>query len=212
VTLPQPLALFPLQSVLFPGGRLALRIFEPRYLDLIGRCIEAGEPFGVVGLIEGKEVREREETGEGFRRERFHTVGTLAHLSRWERPQPGLMQVRARGGQRFRLHASERLTHGLWMGEAELLEEDHAIPVPQDLRQVSELLQGLVHTLEQGGAAEDMPLQPPYAWDDCGWVANRWSELLPLPALERQHLLELDNPMLRLELVADQLERLGIGT
>jgi Lon protease-like protein len=65
--------------------------------------------------------------------------------------------------------------------------------------------------MEQGGSAEDMPLRPPYVWDDCGWLANRWAELLPLQALERQRFLELDNPLVRLELVADQLEKLGIS-
>lgn len=208
--LPQPLALFPLHSVLFPGGRLALRIFEPRYLDMIQRCIETGDPFGVINLIEGSEVRQRLEGSDGFQQERFHSVGTLAHLCHWERPQPGLIQLRARGGRRFKLNSSECLKHGLWMGVAELLEEDHAVPVPPDLHPVAVLLQGLVHTMEQGGSADDMPLRPPYVWDDCGWLANRWAELLPLQALERQHFLELDNPLVRLELVADHLERLGI--
>ena len=204
--------LFPLQSVLFPGGRLSLRVFEPRYLDLVKRCAETGAPFGVVSLIEGSEVRQRLPDAEGFRTERFHLTGTLAHLCRHEQPQPGLFLVAARGGQRFRLHSTECLRHGLWTGQAELLEEDHAVPVPVDLQALSTLLQGLVHTLEQGGTAEEMPIKPPYAWDDCGWLANRWAELLPLSPLERQQLMETDNPLLRLELVADQLQRLGIGS
>ena len=209
--LPQPLALFPLRSVLFPGGRLSLQIFEPRYLDLIKRCAESGDPFGVVGLIEGSEVRQRLDDAEGFKTERFHLIGTLAHLCGHEQVQPGLMRVAARGGQRFRLGATECLRHGLWTGDAELLEEDHAVPVPEDLHSLSSLLQGLVHTLEQGGGADEMPIKPPYAWDDCGWLANRWGELLPLSALGRQQLMELGNPLLRLELVADHLQRLGIG-
>ncbi len=208
--LPQPLALFPLHQVLFPGGRLALRIFEPRYLDMIGRCIESGEPFGVVGLTTGSEVRERIPGSEDFRQEVFHSTGTLAHLSHWERPQAGLIFVRARGGQRFHLHTSECLKHGLWTGLAEPMDDDAAILVPEDLRPLSTLLQGFLQTLQEGCKAEDMPVQLPYAWEDCGWLANRWSELLPLAERERQHLMALDNPLLRLELVADQLERLGI--
>ena len=209
--LPRPLALFPLRSVLFPGGRLSLQIFEPRYLDLIKRSAETGDPFGVVGLIEGREVCERMEDSDGFRTERFHLVGTLAHICQHEQAQPGLMRVAARGGQRFRLNSTECLKHGLWTGDAELLAEDHAVPVPPDLQVLSELLQGLLHTLEQGGAAEEMPIKPPFAWDDCGWLANRWGELLPLAPLERQQLMEMDNPLLRLELVSDQLRRLGIA-
>jgi len=211
VKLPQPLALFPLQSVLFPGGRLSLRVFEPRYLDLIKRCAESGDPFGVVGLIEGSEVRQRLDDEEGFKTERFHLVGTLAHLCRHEQAQPGLMRVAARGGRRFKLTRTECLKHGLWTGDAELFDEDHAIPVPADLQPLAALLQGLLNRLEQDGAADEMPIKPPYAWDDCGWLANRWGELLPLQPLERQQLMEMDNPLLRLELVADQLQRLGIG-
>ena len=204
------LALFPLQQVLFPGGVLRLRIFEPRYLDLIRRCAEQHQPFGVVALIEGGEVRQREDDGEGFKRERFQSIGTLAHLLEAETLQPGLMQVQARGGQRFQLGSITCLPHGLWMGEAELLADDCRLPVPPDLERLARLLQGLVHAMEQGGSADQLPIQPPYAWDDCGWLSNRWAELLPLPSEERLRLMALDNPLLRLELVADQLENLGI--
>jgi len=207
------LPLFPLQSVLFPGGYLPLRIFEPRYLDMIARCEKEGQAFGVVSLIEGGEVRQRDTASAAgaFVREAFHPVGTLAHIAALERPQAGLLQIRCRGGQRFRLLRSECLPHGLWMGEIELLDADPQVPVPEDLQPLSRLLQNLLHNLEQGSAAADLPVQPPYAWDDSGWLANRWSELLPLPALERQRLMQLDSPLLRLELVADQLDRLGIG-
>jgi len=204
--------LFPLRSVLFPGGLLALRIFEPRYLDLIQRCEKNGEPFGVVLLTQGGEVRRRDKAGggEGFEQERFEALGTLAQLERVERPQPGLLQIRCRGGRRFRLARSTCLPHGLWMGEGELLAADAAVPVPEDLLPAQRLLQIFLHQLEQGASAEEMPLQPPYLWDDCAWLANRWCELLPLPSQEKQRLMALENPLLRLELVADQLERLGV--
>jgi uncharacterized protein len=202
--------LFPLQSVLFPDGWLSLRIFEPRYLDLIKRCRQQDQPFGVVALSEGSEVRQRASEGAGFASERFHVIGTLARIEHFEQPQPGLMRIRCRGGQRFRLLASECLPHGLWTGSAELIERDADVPVPPDLARVSRLLQTLLHTLETGAAAEELPLQPPYRWDDCGWLANRWCELLPLPAEDKQRLLSLDNPLLRLELVVDQLERLDM--
>lgn len=203
-------ALFPLQSPLFPGGLLSLRIFEPRYLDLVQRCEKSGEPFGVLMLTEGMEVRQRG-PGEGFLTERFESLGTLAHLERVERPRPGLLQIRCRGGRRFRLLERHCLPHGLWMGELELLDEELALPVPEDLQPLAPLMQRLLHTLETGAAAEDMPVQPPYRWDDCAWLANRWAELLPLSPLEKQRLLALDNPLLRLELLGDQLERLGVG-
>lgn len=205
--------LFPLQSVLFPGGYLPLRIFEPRYLDMIARQHKADQAFGVVSLIEGGELRRRDEAsgdGAGFVRERFHDIGTLAHIDWLESQGPGLLQIRCHGGQRFRLLRSECLPHGLWMGEIELLPDDVAVAVPADLAPAAVLLQTLLHNLEQGAAAVDLPFQPPYQWKDSGWLSNRWSEMLPLADAERQRLMQLDNPLLRLELVADQLDRLGL--
>ena len=94
------LPLFPLNTVLFPGGSLALRIFEVRYLDMIGTRHKAGQPFGVVCLSEGSEVRSRasgmvggEPAGDGFAHEAFFSIGTLARITKLERPQPGLMMI-----------------------------------------------------------------------------------------------------------------------
>src|SRR5205085_6207288 len=92
----QSLPLFPLSTVLFPGGVLPLRIFEVRYLDMISRCQRAGAPFGVVTLTQGHEVRQA-----GSGPEAFAHVGTLATIGEFEQPRPGLMVIRAQGGQRF---------------------------------------------------------------------------------------------------------------
>lgn len=214
------LPLFPLQTVLFPGGVLPLRIFEVRYLDLIGRCHKEGAPFGVVALAQGREVRQPPHGTDpaddapqgGFAPEALHAIGTLAHITHFERPQPGLMMVRCRGGRRFRLLGSEQLKHGLWVGQVEWLPDDVAVSVPPDLAPVRLGLERLLqHMQAQGGSADDWPIQPPYRWDDCGWLANRWCELLPVSAQLKQQFLALDNPLLRLELVADLLEHLQIG-
>lgn len=199
--------LFPLRSVLFPGGYLPLRIFEPRYLDMVQRCHAQGRPFGVVALTEGHEVRQRD--GAGFRREAFHAVGTLARIDHFEHEQPGLIHLRARGAQRFRLKASRCLSHGLWVGALTLLPDDAAVPVPDDLRHASRQLQDLLASWRERAGPEELPLQPPYAWDDAGWLANRWAELLPMPADDRQRLMAMDNPLLRLELVVDRLDALS---
>ena len=107
------LPLFPLQTVLFPGGWMPLRIFEVRYLDMIGRCHKAGAPFGVVCLNEGSEVRRADPNaapgGDGFAHEAFFPAGTLARIEQLERPQPGLMVIHCRGLQRFRVTASRQL-------------------------------------------------------------------------------------------------------
>jgi uncharacterized protein len=200
--------LFPLGTVLFPGGHLPLRIFEPRYLDMVQRCHAQGQAFGVVALTEGQEVRQRD--GEGFKAEAFHDIGTCARIEHFEHDQPGLIHIRTRGTQRFRLQSSRCLSHGLWVGRLELLPDDAAVPVPEDLRLAARQLQSLLAGWrEQGATAQELPLQPPYAWDDAGWLANRWAELLPMPLADRQRLMAMDNPLLRLELVVDRLDAIS---
>jgi len=196
--------LFPLRSVLFPGGHLPLRIFEPRYLDMVQRCQARGEPFGVVALTSGDEVRRRE--GEGFQAEAFHDVGTLARIEHFEHARPGLIEIRARGAQRFRVQESRRLSHGLWVGRLELLPDDAAVPVPDDLRLAARRLQDVLAGWAAGPAGGELPVQPPLQWDDAGWLSNRWAELLPMPLPARQRLMAMDSPLLRLELVVDRLD------
>jgi len=198
--------LFPLRSVLFPDGHLPLRIFEPRYLDMVQRCHAQGEPFGVVTLSEGEEVRQRD--GEGFKTEAFHDIGTLARITRFERDQPGLIQIRTLGAQRFRVREKRCLNHGLWVGQLELLADDPTVAVPEDLSLCARQLQELLAGWQARGQAEDLPIQPPYRWEDAGWLSNRWAELLPMPLPERQRLMSMDNPLLRLELVVDRLDTL----
>ena len=200
------LPLFPLGTVLFPGGVLPLRIFEVRYLDMIGKCHKAGAPFGVVSLTEGSEVR----LPGG--KEAFADVGTIATIADLDTPQAGLMVIRAQGEQRFRITSSDQLRHGLWVADVERLEADLAVPVPDDLKPTADALARLIRSLRQkAGANGQMPLNDPYRLDDCGWVANRWCELLPLPVQLKQRLMALDNPLVRLELVSDVLARTGIS-
>ena len=200
------LPLFPLGTVLFPGGVLPLRIFEVRYLDMIGKCHKAGAPFGVVSLTEGSEVR----VPGG--KEAFATVGTIATIAELDTPQPGLMVIRAQGEQRFRITSSDQLRHGLWVADVERIDADVAVTVPDDLKATAEALGRLIQSLQlKAGASGQMPLNAPYRLDDCGWVANRWCELLPLPVPLKQRLMQLDNPLVRLELVSDVLARTGIS-
>ncbi len=202
----QSLPLFPLGTVLFPGGLLPLRIFEVRYLDMIGRCRKASAPFGVVSLTQGSEVRQPGAS------EAFANVGTLATITEFNTPQPGLMVVRASGAQRFRITSRDQLRHGLWVADVERLDIDNAVPIPDDLKGTSQALGRLIQSLQQKtGSPEQMPLRGPWQLDDCGWVANRWCELLPLPVQLKQRLMELDNPLVRLELVSDVLARTGIA-
>ncbi|MES2633447.1 MAG: LON peptidase substrate-binding domain-containing protein [Pseudomonadota bacterium] len=202
----QSLPLFPLGTVLFPDGVLPLRIFEVRYLDMIGRCHKAGAPFGIVSLTQGNEVRQPGAS------EAFANVGTLATISDFETPRPGLMMIRANGAQRFRITSRDQLRHGLWIADVEGLPVDMAVPIPDDLKITATALSRLIDSLQQkADAPGQLPIQGPYRLDDCGWVANRWCELLPLGVQLKQRLMELDNPLVRLELVSDVLARTGIA-
>jgi uncharacterized protein len=204
----QSLPLFPLGTVLFPGGLLPLRIFEVRYLDMIGRCHKAGAPFGVVSLIQGNEVRQP-----GAGPEAFAAVGTLATITAMEQPRPGLMMIRAHGEQRFRIRSRDQLKHGLWVADVEQVAPDKPIAIPDDLQSASMALAKVLHSLQERAASPDqMPVVQPWQLDDCGWVANRWCELLPVPVTLKQRLMELDNPLVRLELVSDILAKTGIST
>lgn len=196
------LPLFPLGTVLFPGGLLPLKVFEVRYLDMVRRCQREGRPFGVVLLTQGQEVRQA-----GAASETFVDVGTLATVESLESPQPGLLWVCCRGGERFRIQRRERLPHGLWVADVEILLPDPAVAIPDDLLPLAERLDTLLQSLRQQPGAEEV-IQRPTAEQrhDCAWVANRWCELLPLPSRIRQQWLTLDNPLLRLELVGDVLD------
>lgn len=203
------LPLFPLGTVLFPCGLLPLRIFEVRYLDMIGKCRKADAPFGVVSLTSGSEVRKA-----GADAESFAAIGTLAVIREFESPQSGLLQIECVGTQRFRVRSNELQKHGLWVAEVEAVNDDVALEIPDDLLHTSTALQRLVGTLEerrraQGGSVR-LPIAEPYRFDDCGWVANRWCELVPMQLELRQRLMELDSPLMRLELVSDLLARTGI--
>jgi hypothetical protein len=209
----QSLPLFPLSTVLFPQGYLPLQIFEVCYLDMVGRCFKEGAPFGVVTLTQGSEVRAAptQPGADALPDELFFNTGTIARINELARPQPGLMLIQCTGGQRFRIQRHELLRHGLWTADVQLLPNDQCVPVPADLQPVARAIDRVLLTLKaQGTANEQMPIHPPYRLDDCAWVSNRWCELLPLPLELKHRLMALDNPLVRLELTNDLLERYGI--
>ncbi len=189
----QPLALFPLRTVLFPDGLLGLRVFEARYLDLMARCLKTGQPFGVIALREGAEA------GPSPQGVELAEVGTLAWLDEVDADEPGLLRVRAFGGQRFRLAAAAtQQPGGLWTAPVTLLPPDPARqPGPAMLQTVA----ALAEAIKKLQATDRNPFVPPYRLDDAGWVANRWCELLPIQGAAKLKLMELDDPVIRLSLV-----------
>jgi Lon protease-like protein len=192
------LPLFPLNTVLFPGGLLSLKIFEARYLDMVAACLRERTPFGVVALTRGHEVRQAGET------QHFEAVGCLADLIDCDSPGTGILHIRCRGSHRFRLARPQQASDGLWEAQAECLPDDPAMaPTPAQAETVA-ALQRAVSALEAQGS---LPFLPPMRWDDAAWVANRWCELLPIPLAARQSLMELADPTARLELVRQYLRQ-----
>lgn len=213
------LPLFPLGTVLYPDGVLPLRIFEVRYLDMIGKCHKSGTPFGVVALTDGSEVRRLMATAnaasppnaDAFAHEAFSDVGTLATIKTLTRPQAGLIMVQCLGTQRICITKREKLKYGLWVGDVDLLAPDAAVDIPPDLQVTADALGQIIQSLPATGMQhEQLPFGKPYRLDDCGWVANRWCEFLQLPLELKQRLMALENPLVRLELVHDILVRAGI--
>jgi Lon protease-like protein len=199
-TAPFELALFPLRSVLFPGARLPLKVFEARYLDLVGRCLREGTPFGVVCLRQGSEVGR---AGVHFERE-----GVLARIDSVDAEQAGILQVRCTGTQRFSLDGEARQqSDGLWLATA-ILQPDDALlaPEPALVSTVKALASAIGALREQGST----PFIEPYRFDDAGWVANRWCEILPISLAAKQRLMMLPEPQLRLRLVDEYLRGKGV--
>jgi Lon protease-like protein len=206
------LPLFPLQLVPVPGGRLDLRVFEVRYLDMVGRASQAQRPFGVIALRSGQEVRQAPESFGAVREaEAFFQVGCLVTVAHIERPQPGLMTVSCAVGERFHLRSSELTKTGLWMGKCFAFGADLSVPVPEDLLPIATTLQTFYSKLQvKLGEGVPLPFSSTANYNDCAWVSNRWCELLRLPIEIRQRLMQLDNPLMRLELVGDLMRRQGI--
>jgi uncharacterized protein len=198
------LPLFPLGSVLFPQGHLPLRIFEVRYLDMMNKVIRADAPFGVVALKRGVEVQIPQA------QELFADVGTIATVIQHESPQPGLKLVHCVGAQRYRILRRERLKHGLWIADVEHIEPDIEIAPPDELASCVVALRRVMARLSSENSDTNLDIED-NRWDSCSWIANRWCEILPIPLSLKQRMLELDNPIIRLELISDILEKFDLA-
>lgn len=187
------LPLFPLSNVLFPGGHLQLRIFEPRYIDLVRECARTGRAFGVCMILEGREAGQPAVPA---------AVGTLATITDFHTREDGLLGIVAEGGLRFRVTRTRVRSDGQVRGDIVTWPEEDTLPLPAEFGLLATILERL---------AEQM--MPPWRHevavrsDDASWVGFRLSELLPLDANECQHMLELDDPLQRLAELRDILPR-----
>ncbi len=178
--------LFPLNTVLFPGGPLPLRIFEPRYLDMVSDCVRASRPFGVCLISEGSEVGAAAAP---------HDIGTLASIIDWNRLPDGLLGITAEGGDRFSIHSTTEQPNRLLTAEVAVIPEDAIAGVPTRFARLVELLREAIQHAGPLYTAMD------YRFDDAGWVSYRLAELLPLDNAIKQRLLETSSPVERLELI-----------
>lgn len=195
------LPLFPLQSVLFPGGLLSLRVFEARYLDLVGDCLREGRRFGVVALRKGSEVNK------GSGEVAFEAIGCEAELIDVDSERPGILHVRCRGMRRFQVDRTEQEANHLWVAQVHPLPDDEPTLPSSDLLGSAKGLANAIATLKQQG---NEPFLEPYQFDSAGWLANRWCEILPIPLAAKQKLMELPDPLVRLKLVDDFLRSKGV--
>ena len=177
--------LFPLNSVLFPGGSLALRIFEPRYLDLVRECARHGNGFGVCLILAGTEAGEPAVPA---------AVGTLAGIEDFYTLPDGLLGIRTNGSRRFRVATSRVRNNGLVHGEVTWWPEEPVVAVPPEHGLLATILERLLERAGGPHARADRA-----RLDDASWVGFRLAEFLPLDMRERQHLLQLTDPVARLE-------------
>lgn len=194
--------LFPLSHGVFPDGLLLLNIFEVRYLDLIRRSQREGAPFGVPWLAEGHEVQVPGHVPY------LHPVGCMVEVVEVEEVQPAVLRVVCRGLQRFRLATHEAGPYGVWYGDVEMLPDDQPVDIPPELQPLADQLGRLIRGAQQAGRLDEIPLLAPYRLDECGWVANRWTELLPLPGELKAGLLATDDAFERLQRLSGYLEPL----
>ena len=181
--------LFPLRTVLFPDGPLPLRVFEPRYLDMISRCLRSDSPFGVLLLLAGSEVGAA----------RTETIGTLARITDWYQGSDGILGITAVGTGRFQLLAMDQQPDGLYVGSIALLEPEPAFRLPHEYQPMAEMLQVILDDL--GKLYGDLPRR----FDDATWVGCRFAEILPMPLQQKQHCLALTDAIERLEFVRPML-------
>jgi Lon protease-like protein len=185
------LPLFPLKTVLFPRGRLALRIFEQRYLAMAKSCLAAGTPFGVCLITRGEEVASQDA---GAAPE-LAAVGTFARIRTWDMPQLGILHISAIGEERFAVRMHELMPDALVVADVMPIPPEPTVTMSVERRGLAELLERLAARI----GPQHFPDDP--AYDDASWVGNRLAEILPLPLPMKQALLETNDAHARLAAV-----------
>jgi Lon protease-like protein len=196
------LPLFPLRTVLFPGGRMGLRIFERRYLDLVRDTLRAEASFGIVWMPEGG----GEVLSPGERPSSLALIGTEAHIADWDQLPDGLLGVVVEGRRRFKINHARQSAGGLYTADIDWLQEEADQPLPQRSEELSDLLRQLGEHphVQRLGMAVDV--------DEAGALANRLAQLLPLPEEQSYQILSIDDPLRRLDALHEVLDGLASET
>ena len=195
------LPLFPLKTVLFPGGVLPLKVFEQRYIEMTKACLRDEQPFGVCLITQGDEVAA---TKAGAGAPEFAPIGTLATITAWDMPQLGILHLRTSGGPRIQVKSHSMRDDGLAIGEVTTLPAEPVVALADAYAPLARLVEMLADRV----GAEYFP--EPRALDDSSWVGYRLAELLPLPLRIKQSMLEINDSDVRLKVLEQFLRRQGL--
>jgi uncharacterized protein len=187
---PYSLPLFPLSTVLFPGGVLPLKIFEQRYIDMAKMCLKDGRPFGVCLITQGAEVATPRSAPVEFAR-----LGTQARIVDFDMPQLGILHVATRGEGRFQVLSHIVEPSGLITGEVTPLAGEAPIALADDFAPLANLLELIAGRI----GPQNFPAERDYG--DASWVGYRLAELLPLPMHIKQSMLEINDAAVRLRVL-----------
>lgn len=187
--------LFPLKTVLFPGGKLPIRVFEPRYMDMISACMKDNKPFGICLIREG------DETGSSVQPE---AVGCLVDIVDWDMPQAGVLNISVLGIRRFHIESSRTERNGLVVAQVVNIAEEQDSPLPGQHQACATILRHIIEHLGEHRFA------PPLRYDDQAWVGYRLAELLPLKLSVRQNMLEMNDSLVRIEILHTFLAQQGL--
>jgi hypothetical protein len=198
---PSPLPLFPLKTVLFPGGVLPLKVFEQRYIAMTKACLKDDKPFGVCLLTHGEEVAG---SGAGKSATEFAPIGTFARITNWDMPQLGILHLRTEGDKRFQVQSHSIADDGLVIGHVTALAPEPSLALPESYVPLSKLLELLIGRVGRENFPADLAL------GDASWVGYRLAELLPLPLHIKQSMLEINDCEVRLKVLAQFLRQQGL--
>jgi uncharacterized protein len=197
---PAALPLFPLKTVLFPGGVLPLKVFEQRYVAMTKTCLKDDLPFGVCLLTQGDEVsRSASAAAIGFA-----SVGTRARITAWDMPQLGILHLRTQGLDRFQVRSHAVADDGLVVGQVTDIAPEPALALPDAFQPLAKLLDVLIERIGRENFPDELAL------GDASWVGYRLAELLPLPLSIKQSMLEINDAQVRLATLAQFLKKQGL--